>query len=153
MATQTRRPGAVLLVGALVVVAVIGSALAGPFRLVQRNPARPPFVMPTLGVPTPTTLPVDPAAACASRCPCETQRWIYLVVLFVLALLLAVALGLLVRWLRRLIDRRAPYDDDAADPDVELAGDVQDHATPGAARGGPARGRRCSRTRCRPVTR
>ena len=60
----------------------------------------------------------------------QAQRWVYLVVLFVAGLLLAVALGLLVRWIRRLLDQRAPYDVDAADPDVELGGDVQDGATP-----------------------
>ena len=70
------------------------------------------------------------AAPRAEQVPVQTQRWVYLVTLFVAALLLAVALGLLVRWIRRMLDQRAPYDADAADPDVELTGDVQDGATP-----------------------
>ena len=131
MATQARRPGAVLLVGAFVVVAVIGSALAGPFRLVQRNAdgaVRHPHVRPAddhrdRRYPSSRLLDGD-------QVPLQTQRWVYLVALFVAGLLLAVALGLLVRWIRRLLDQRAPYDADAADPDVELGGDVQDGATP-----------------------
>jgi hypothetical protein len=131
VATQTRRPGALLPVSAFVVVAVVGAALAGPFRLVQRNPADGPLVIPTFAPPTTsgTPIPVDPPLD-GEQVPVEVQRWVYLVILFVLALLLAVALGLLVRWVRRMLDQRAPYDADAADPDVELAGDVQDDAMP-----------------------
>ncbi|MDQ0372891.1 DUF4129 domain-containing protein [Cellulomonas humilata] len=131
MATQARRPGTVLLVGAFVVVAVIGSALAGPFRLVQRIADDGPFVIPTFAPPTTTgtAIPVEQALD-GERVSMETQRWIYLVALFVAGLLLAVALGLLVRWIRRLLDQRAPYVVDAAAPDVELGGDVQDGATP-----------------------
>ena len=130
MATQARRPGAVLLVGAFVVVAVIGSALAGPFRLEQRN-AEGPVVIPTFAPPTSarSPLPLEQVLR-GDQVPVETQRWIYLVALIVLGLLLAVALGLLVRWVRRLLDQRAPYDADPADPDVELGGDVQDDARP-----------------------
>ncbi|GEL98531.1 DUF4129 domain-containing protein [Cellulomonas terrae] len=131
MATQARRPGAALLVGAFVVVAVIGSALAGPFRLVQRNADGGPFVIPTFAPPTTTGTPIPVEQALdGDRVDPQVQRWVYLVVLFVAALLLAVALGLLVRWIRRLLDQRAPHDTDAADPDVELTGDVQDAATP-----------------------
>jgi hypothetical protein len=128
VATQTRRPGAALLVGALVVVAVLGSALAGPFQLVQRNPIDIPFVVPSIDR-TITPVPADPTSG-AERVPMETQRGLSLVALFVLALLLAVGLGLLVRWLRRMIAERRPYDGDVADPAAELGGDVQDHATP-----------------------
>ena len=130
MATQARRPGAGLLVGAFVVVAVIGSALAGPFRLVQRNGDDGPVVAPTFDQPTDASTPRFEQLLRAEQVPVQTQRWIYLVALFVVALLLAVALGLLVRWIRRMIDRRAPHDADTADPDVELAGDVQDSAMP-----------------------
>jgi hypothetical protein len=130
VATQARRPGAALLVGAFVVVAVIGSALAGPFHLVQRN-ADGPFVAPTFDQPTDVrTAPPFEQLLRGEQVPVQTQRWIYLVALLVAVLLLAVALGLLVRWIRRLLDRRAPYDADAAEPDVELTGDVQDGATP-----------------------
>ena len=130
MATQARRPSAVLLVGAFVVVAVLGSALAGPLRLVHRN-ADGPFVIPTFAPPATTRTPIPfEQMLGADQVPVQTQRWIYLVGLFVAGLLLAVALGLLVRWIRRLLDQRAAYDADAADPDVELGGDVQDSATP-----------------------
>lgn len=131
MATQARRPSAVLLVGAFVVAAVVGSALAGPFRLVRRNP------VPEASPATPTATPTSTATSIAverpldgDNVPLELQRWVYLVILFALAVILAVVLGLLVRWFRRMIDRRVPRDVDHADPDVELAGDVQDDARP-----------------------
>ncbi|GEK21972.1 DUF4129 domain-containing protein [Cellulomonas xylanilytica] len=130
MATQTRRPGGVLLVGAFVVVAVIGSALAGPFRLVRRSEAEATFQART---PTSTSMPTAEAVdqvLQADSVPVEVQRWVYLVVLVVLGLLLAVGLGLLVRWVRRMLDRRETDDVDAADPDVALEGDVLDGATP-----------------------
>ena len=130
MATQARRPSAVLLVGAFVVVAVVGSALAGPFRLVQRN-AEGPIVVPTIVPPVSTRKPLPLEQLLdGEQVPLQTQRWVYLVVLFVVAVILAVVLGLLVRWVRRMIDRRVPPDTDAAAPDVELTGDVQDGATP-----------------------
>jgi hypothetical protein len=129
VATQARRPGAALLVGALVVVAVVGSALAGPFRLAQRGGQTDVRNRPqTFDTPTSTPDPAGPFYVV--RAPAETHRWIYLVVLVALALLLAVGFRLLVRWLRSLTARRAPYGDDVAEPAGELAGDVEDHATP-----------------------
>lgn len=131
MATQTRRPSAVLLVGAFVVVAVLGSALAGPFRLLRRNPIPDASPATPTATPTSTGSPIEVQQPLDTEyVPVELQRWVYLVILLVLGLLLAVVLGLLVRWIRRLIAQRAPSDVDAADPDVELAGDVQDSGTP-----------------------
>ncbi|KQR17561.1 DUF4129 domain-containing protein [Cellulomonas sp. Leaf334] len=130
MATQTRRPSAVLLVGAFVVVAVVGSAFAGPLRLGHRNTGLPTVTMPATLAPT-TTGPTDPEQVLDGEQVLPVmQRWVYLVILLVLAALLAVVLGLLVRWIRRKLQERTPFDVDAADPDVELAGDVQDSATP-----------------------
>lgn len=131
MATQTRRPGAALLVGAFVVVAVVGSALAGPFRLVRRNPIPEASPAPPTATPTSTATAVAVEQALdGDDVPLELQRWVYLVILLAVVVILAVVLGLLARWIRRMLDRRVPRDVDSADPDVELAGDVQDNAMP-----------------------
>jgi hypothetical protein len=75
--------------------------------------------------PTPKETPLT-----GDQVPVEIQRWFYLLIMLVLGLLVAIGLGVLVRWVRRVLANRIPPDVDAADPDVELGGDVQDNATP-----------------------
>ena len=60
----------------------------------------------------------------------DAQRWVYVLVIAVSARCWCSAVALLVRRVRALRERRAPYEVDAAAPDVELAGDVLDGATP-----------------------
>ncbi|MET0789844.1 MAG: DUF4129 domain-containing protein [Cellulomonas sp.] len=131
MATQARRPGAVLLVGAFVVVAVLGAALAGPFRLGQRAKGGEPFEIPPFSPPPATSTPMPAESALdVVRIPMQAQRWIYLVIIAILGALLVLGVFLVVKRLRLMRARHAPYVVDAADPDVELAGDVLDSATP-----------------------
>ena len=131
MAPPARRPSAVLLVGAFVVVAVIGAALAGPFRLGQRNKGGQPFEMPTFVPPAATALP-SPAESAPepAEMSIEVERWLYVVAIVIVGALVVIAVALLVKRLRELRDRRAPFDVDDAAPDVELGGDVLDSATP-----------------------
>jgi hypothetical protein len=131
VAPPARRPSAVPLVGAFVVVAVIGAALAGPFQLRQRNEGGAPFTIPPPPMPsnTVTPPPVAPGLG-AERMPMEAQRWIYLVAIVVVGALLVLAAALLAKRLRALWERRGPHEVDSADPDVELGGDVLDGATP-----------------------
>lgn len=130
MAPPARRPSAVLLVGALVVVAVIGAALAGPFQMGQRNEGGAPFTIPPAPMPsnTVTPPPVDPGLA--ERLPIQTQRWLYLLVITVVGALLVIAVAVLVKRIRAMLARRGPHEADAAAPDVELGGDVLDDARP-----------------------
>ena len=131
MATQARRPGAVLLVGAFVAVAVLGAALAGPFRLWQRDNGGAAFEIPSFAPPVATSTPLPAETPLDEvRLPMVAQRWIYLVVIAVLGVLLVIAVAVLVKRVRALRERRAPYDVDEATPDVELSGEVLDSATP-----------------------
>ncbi|WP_315098293.1 DUF4129 domain-containing protein [uncultured Cellulomonas sp.] len=131
MAPQTRRPSAVLVVGALVVVAVIGAALAGPFRLGQRNAGGAAFTIPPLPVEsrTATPPPVEPDMLRVEE-SVVAQRWLYLIVIVLVGALLVVAVAMLVRRVRAMLARRAPHEVDLAAPDVDLGGDVLDSATP-----------------------
>ena len=131
MAPQAPRPSAVLVVGAFVVVAVIGAALAGPFRLGQRNAGGEAFTIPPLPVEprTPTPLPAEPDMPRVEE-SIVAQRWLYLVVIVVVGALLVVAVALLVKRVRAMLARRAPHEGDLAAPDIELGGDVLDGATP-----------------------
>jgi len=131
VAPPARRPSAVLLVGAFVVVAVIGAALAGPFRLGQRNAGGAPFTLPPPVLPTRTASPVPAETPLdGERMSMDAQRWIYLLVIAVIGALLVIGVALLVRQIRAMRERRAPYDVDAAVPDIALVGDVLDSATP-----------------------
>lgn len=131
MAPPARRPSAVLLVGAFVVVAVIGAALAGPFRLGQRNEGGAPFTLPPPVLPTNTTTPVPQETGLdGEQMTMEAQRWIYLLVIAVIGALLVIGVALLVRRIRAMRERRAPHEIDSAVPDIELGGDVLDGATP-----------------------
>ena len=109
MATPARRPGAVLLVGAFVVVAVLGAALAGPFRLGQRNAGGAPFTLPPAVQPTITATPL-PVESALPREPMsmDAQRWIYLLVIAVLGALLVIAVAVVVKRVRAMLARRAP---------------------------------------------
>ncbi|MBO3086125.1 DUF4129 domain-containing protein [Cellulomonas fengjieae] len=130
MAPQARRPSAVLLVGAFVVVAVVGAALAGPFQPRQRSDDEV-FTIPPPAAPTATTTPIPTAPGLGgAQEPIEAQRWIYLVAIAVVGALLVLGFALLARRLRTLWQRRAPREVDTAVPDVELGGDVLDGATP-----------------------
>ena len=127
--TTARRPGPVLLVGALVAVAVLMAALAGPWRFAQRSGAGLP--LPQVTMPAITRAP-EPHRSTASRetMSLSEERWIILVILTVLGLVVAVVVGLLLRKLaQRLREGRAGRDIDAADPDIGLEGDVVDMAT------------------------
>jgi hypothetical protein len=121
----------VLLVGAFVVVAVIGAALAGPFRLGQRNAGGAPFTIPPAPMPSNTvTQPPVESDLGTEQVPMDIQRWVYLLIIAVVGALLVVAVAVLVRRLRAMLERRTPHEGDAAAPDVELGGDVLDGATP-----------------------
>lgn len=131
MAPPARRPSAVLLVGAFVVVAVIGAALAGPFRLGQRNEGGAPFTLPppVLATNTATPIPVETALD-GERLSMDAQRWVYLLIIAIVGALLVIGVALLVRRIRAMRSRRAPHDVDEAVPDIGLAGDVLDSARP-----------------------
>ena len=130
MAPQARRPGAVLLVGAFVVVAVIGAALAGPFELRQRDGVGP-VTMPPPELPAEAVTPQPaPTSLVGAQTSMPAQRWIYLVALVILGALLMLGVALLARRLRARWARREPSEVDVAAPDVELGGDVVDSATP-----------------------
>jgi hypothetical protein len=118
-------------VGAFVVVAVVGAALAGPFRLGQRNAGGVPFTIPPPQLPTNTATPIPVETGLdGERMSMDAQRWIYLLVIAVIGALLVIGVALLVRRIRAMRGRRAPHEVDEAVPDIGLTGDVLDSATP-----------------------
>jgi hypothetical protein len=130
VATQARRPSAALLVGAFVVVAVLGAALAGPFHLVQRSTPQSTFEMPTLTAGTAVSTPVPASTDAAAQLPAGAEKWVYLAILVGIGVILLIGVWLLGNWIRRLRERRAPIETDDVEPDVELGDDVVDNATP-----------------------
>ena len=96
MAPPARRPSAVLLVGAFVVVAVIGAALAGPFRLGQRNADGAAFTIPPPALPTSTGTPIPVETMLdGERVSMDVQRWVYVVVIALLGAVLVLGVALL----------------------------------------------------------
>lgn len=130
MATQARRPGAGLLVGAFVVVAVLGAALAGPFRLSQRSVSQGPFDVPTFTAGNNTSTPQPASTDAAAQLPAGAEKWFYLLVLILIGAILVIGVWILGNWIRRFREARMPLETDDMDPDVELDGDVLDSATP-----------------------
>ena len=129
--TPARRPGPVLVVGALVVVAVLMAALAGPWHPAHR--AMPDLTPSLLPGPTQAQPPAPSASATDALPPMSLQqeRWIFLVILTLVGLVVVVILALVVRRLAQAMgERRVGTERDAADPDIELDGDVVDSATP-----------------------
>ncbi|WP_426593632.1 DUF4129 domain-containing protein [Cellulomonas sp. McL0617] len=127
--TPSRRPGPVLVVGALVGVAVVMAALAGPWQPGHRfvPDVTPPVITPP--VPSQESHPSSTGAA-REVMPLSQERWIFFVILAVLALVAVVVLGLVIgRLAQKLRERQAGRDVDAADPDIGLEGDVVDVAT------------------------
>ena len=127
--TPARRPGPVLLVGALVAVAVLTAALAGPWRLGHRF--MPDVTPPVITPPVPSQAP-QPSGNTIPRetLPLSQERWILFVLLAAVALVVVIVLGLLFRRLaQKLREQRGGRDRDVADPDVALEGDVVDVAT------------------------
>jgi hypothetical protein len=127
--TSARRPGPVLLVGALVAVAVLMAGFAGPWRFAHRFV--PDVSLPQVTVPQSSRTPEPDSTAPGNNVMTLTEeRWVILVILTVLGLVAAVVLGLVFRRLaQKLRERRAGRDVDAADPDIGLEGDVVDVAT------------------------
>lgn len=128
--TPARKPGPVLLVGALVAVAVLMAALAGPWDVAHRN--LPDAEIPVVDVPTQaqTQAPQPSTTAGPEMMPIEQERWIILVLLTALGVLAVVVLALVFRKIaQKLRERAVGKDRDAADPDIGLEGDVVDVAT------------------------
>jgi len=125
--TTTRRPGPLLLVGALVAVAVLMAALAGPWQIGHRNmsdmDAR--FTIPAVDrtpEPRSTETPVQASLT--------EERWLILVLLTALGLLVVLLLAYVIRKLaQKLRERQVARQMDAAAPDFALEGDVVDLAT------------------------
>ncbi|MEZ0446235.1 DUF4129 domain-containing protein [Cellulomonas sp. ICMP 17802] len=130
MATQARRPSAALLVGAFVVVAVLGAALAGPFRPRLRGGPAGAFEVPTFTAGNNSSTPLPASTDAANQLPPGAEKWFYLLILLVIGAILLVGVWVLGNWIHRFRERRAPVETDDAEPDVELTGDVQDGATP-----------------------
>jgi len=126
----SRKPGPVLLVGALVAVAVLMAALAGPWQLQRR--LLPDTSPPALGsipasTPEPSTTSTDFPR---EEMPIEQERWIFLVILSLIGLVLVLILAFVVRRIvQKMRERRVGREIDAADPDIPLEGDVVDLAT------------------------
>jgi hypothetical protein len=126
--TPSRRPGPVLLVGALVALAVLMAGLAGPWQIGRRS-------MPDVDVRF--TLPAGPERPQPSNTaepreplPISQERWILFVLLTLAALVLVIIVGLTLRRLaQKLAEQRAERERDAAEPDIGLEGDVLDLAT------------------------
>ena len=133
--TPARRPGPVLLVGALVAVAVLMAALAGPWQLARRS--MPDATPPVITIPPQTQAP-QPSASQTPRemMPISQERWIYLVILTALGLLTVLVLAFVIRKIaERLRERRVGKDVDDVEPDLALEGDVVDLATPALRQG------------------
>ena len=125
----TRKPGPVLLVGALVAVAVLMAALAGPWQLAHRFV--PDVTVPAVTLPPQTNAP-EPSSSATPRemMPIEQERWIYLVILSLLGLLAVLILAFVARKLaQKMRERRVGRDIDPVDPDIALEDDAVDIAT------------------------
>ena len=135
----SRKPGQVLLVGALVAVAVLMAALAGPWQPEHRilPDAGPPVVV---DIPPPTQEPTPTSTETAlEQMPISQERWIFLVILSLIGLVAVLVLAYVARRIaQKLRERRVGRDIDPAEPDIPLEGDVVDVATV-AMRAGAAR--------------
>lgn len=124
-----RKPGPVLLVGALVAVAVLMAALAGPWQLAHRFV--PGGTVPVVTLPPQTNAP-EPSSSATPRemMPIEQERWIYLVILSMLGLLAVLVLAFVARKIaQKMRERRVGREIDPADPDIPLEDDAVDIAT------------------------
>ncbi len=125
-----------LVVGALVVVTVLGSALAGPFVPQQRPGAE--FVMPSVLLPDrdqPTPAPTREAVAEAVP-PDGAPPWLVVLAFCLLLVLLAVLGRTTARIVRRWLEQQRELAvDDGLGPGQVLRGDVLDLAQPALSAG------------------
>ncbi|GEL96037.1 DUF4129 domain-containing protein [Cellulomonas composti] len=131
MTSTQRARRAALVATALVVVAVLGAAVAGPWHPVARTGWLFTINVPQITEqprPTETALPPHESSTGA-------PSWAVGLAIFVALVLLGLLGALAARAMRRWLDEHRPPEQDGADPGEAFLGDVADLALPALAQG------------------